>query len=143
MSTASGLAIAMPSGLDDGTIISELVGIQQQSVTTVQNEVSADQTKISDFSQIKSLLDAVSSDASALSSASSFDVFTPSSTNSSAVTVSGAAGASVGQYNVNVYQLASSEQMISKDSAIASNTKSWQARGSASATSVSMGQRLP
>ncbi len=129
MSAASGIGLAMPSGLDDSTIISELVSVQQQQVTTVQNEVSADQTEISAYGQVQSDLQSISSAASAVASAGSFDVFSSTSSNADAVTITGGNGSTAGQYNVGVYNLASSETMISSDGLISSETASLSSQG--------------
>jgi flagellar hook-associated protein 2 len=129
MSAASGIGLAMPSGLDDDTIINELVAVQQQNVTTVQNQVTADQASISAYGQIQSLLGTINTAAAAVSTSGSFDVFSSSSSNSDAVGISGGSGSVAGQYDVSVYNLASSEKMISADGKISSNTASLSSQG--------------
>lgn len=129
MSAASGIGLSMPSGLDDDTIINELVAVQQQQVTTVQNEVSAAQASISAYGQLQSDLQSISSAASAVASSGSFDVFSATSSNADAVTIAGGSGSTAGQYQVGVYNLASSETLISADGKISSETASLSSQG--------------
>ena len=129
MAAASGIDLTMPSGLDDSTIINELVDVQEEQVTTVQNQVSAYQNEVSAYGQIKSDLQSISSAASAVSSEGSFDVFSSTSSNADAVTIAGGNGSTAGQYTVGVYHLASSETMMSSSGKISSETSSLSSQG--------------
>ncbi len=124
-----GISINGPSGIDDASIIDQLTALQQQGVTTVQNQVAQYQVQISDYSQLKSDLAAVQTAVNALNSDSAFDVFTSDSSDSSVATVQGGDGAEAGQYNIGVYQLATAETMISKDNLITSQTTSLASQG--------------
>lgn len=117
-----GITINGPSGIDDSSLIDQLVALEQDKVTTVQNQVSAYQTQISDYSSLKSAISDLATKAQALSTSDDFGMFTPSSSDSSSVTISGAGGASQDSYNVSVYHLAQSEKMISSDGIITSQT---------------------
>jgi flagellar hook-associated protein 2 len=127
--TGGGISINGPSGIDDASIIDQLTALQQQGVTTVQNQVSQYQLQISDYSQFKSDLTSLQTSMNALNQDSSFDVFTSQSSDSSVATVQGGDGATAGQYNLGVYQLASAETMISKDNLITSQTNTLSSQG--------------
>jgi len=127
--TGGGISINGPSGIDDASIIDQLTALQQQGVTTVQNQVSQYQLQISDYSQFKSDLTSLQTSMNALNQDSSFDVFTSQSSDSSVATVQGGDGAEAGQYNIGVYQLASAETMVSKDNLITSQTNTLSSQG--------------
>jgi flagellar capping protein FliD len=119
----AGITVNGPSGIDTTSLINQLVGLQQANVTTVQNQVNTMQTQISDYSNLKSLVSDVAAKAMALDQSSDFDLFTPTSTDDSSVTIAGGDGAIEGSYDVSVYQLAKSETMISKDNQVTDQTK--------------------
>ena len=128
-SSTSAISLSMPSGLDDTSIINQLVSLEQAKVTTVQNQKAKDQVQVDAYSQIRGLLEDVKTKAAALSDSSSFDVFTPSSTNSSAVSITGGSGSVDGQYDVTVSQTAASEKMISADGRITDQKASLSSQG--------------
>ena len=120
----AGITVNGPSGIDTTSLINQLVGLQQANVTTVQKQVDTMQTQISDYSNLKSLVSDVAAKAMALNNSTDFDLFTPTSTDDSSVSIAGGNGAIEGSYDVAVYQLAKSETMISKDSQVTDQTKS-------------------
>lgn len=115
-----GISINGPSGIDTQYIIDSLVELEKQKVTKVENEKKAYQVKIDAYSKFRSLLSDIKSKASALSKTSSFDIFTNKSSNEKAVTITGGTGGVDAQYDVKVFQLASSEKMISTDGRVTS-----------------------
>jgi len=121
-SALSGVSMAMPSGLDDTSIINQLVQLEQDKITPVQNQVTAYQTQISDYSQLQSNLTSISTAAQALNKDTSFDLFQSGSTDSTSVSVSGSTGAEEASYDVRVFHLAQNEKMISADGKITSQT---------------------
>lgn len=124
-----GISVNGPSGIDTQYIIDSLVELEKQKVTKVQNEKKAYQVKIDAYSKFKSLLSDLRSKANALSKVSSFDLFTSKSSNEKAVTIEGGTGSIDAQYDVRVFQLATSEKMISADGKITSQTESLSSMG--------------
>ena len=124
-----GISINGPSGIDTQYIIDALVEFERQKVTRVENEKKAYQVKIDAYSKFKSLLSDLRSKANALSKVSSFDLFTTKSSNEKAVTIEGGAGGFDAQYDVRVFQLATSEKMISAEGKITSQTESLSSMG--------------
>lgn len=122
-------SLGLASGIDSATIIDQLVAIEQQKVTKVENEIQNDEAKISAYSQVKSLLTTLQSKVSSLSDSSAFDCFTSESSDDTCVTIEGSSGAVDGSYNVKVFQLAANEKMISSNYRITSQTASLSSMG--------------
>lgn len=119
---ASTFALDSISGIDINSMIDSLVAIEQTKVTRVEDEKSSYQLKIDAYGKLRSLLYDIKSKASALSEMTSFDLFKSTTSNEDAVTITGGSGAVDSQYNVNVYQLAGNEKMISASGLITSQT---------------------
>jgi flagellar capping protein FliD len=119
----------MPSGLDDNSIIDQLVAIEQTKVTKIEDQKSKDQVKIDAYSQIQSLLKDMQTKAVDLGQNSSFDLFSSTSTNADAVTIKSSSGSVEGQYDVKVFQLATNEKMISTDGRIVSQKTTLASQG--------------
>jgi len=117
-----GITINGPSGIDTASLIDQLVGLEQDKVTTVQNQKAAYQVQVDDYSKIKSMLADLQTKAVALNQESSFDVFTSSSSDNTIATITGGAGAIESSYDLTVNHLAKSEKMISKDSLVTDQT---------------------
>lgn len=113
-----GISINGPSGIDTAGIIDSLVAIEQQKVTDVETTRDAYQVKIDAYSQLRSLLTDIGTKASALKSATDFDLFNTISNDEDVVKLTGGQGAQEGSYDVSVYQLASHEKMISSNAVI-------------------------
>lgn len=113
-----GISVNGPSGIDTQSLIDQLVALEQDKVTTVENKKNAYQLKIDAFSELKSLLNTFSTNALALSEKKSFDLFTSNSSDEKAVTITGGTGSVDATYDVRVFQLAAAEKMISKDGLI-------------------------
>src|SRR5512133_53801 len=122
-------SLGLASGIDSATIIDQLVAIEQQKVTKVENEIQSDEAKISAYSQVKSLLTTLQSKVSSLSESSSFDLFTSESSDEDCVKIEGGSGAVDGSYSVKVFQLAANEKMISRNYSITSQTASLSSMG--------------
>jgi len=117
-----GISINGPSGIDTAYIIDSLVSLEKKKVKKVQGTIDAYQLKIDAYAQLKGLLSAFVTSASALDKEDDFNVFTTKSGNEDLVTFRIGAGAVEGAYNVGVYQLASAEKMISADNLITSQS---------------------
>jgi len=70
----AGISINGPSGIDTASLVDQLTALEQQKVTTVQNQASKYQVQVSAYSQLKSNLTTVQTAINALNSNSSFDV---------------------------------------------------------------------
>src|SRR5690554_6071719 len=113
-----GISVNGPSGIDTQYIIEQLVALEQNKVTKIENEQKAYQLKIDAFSKLKSLLTDLRTNALALSEKKSFDLFSSSSSDEDIVTISGGTGSVDASYDLRVFQLASAEKMISADGLI-------------------------
>ena len=101
------------SGLDVEGIITKLVALEKQPLVSLQAKATVIQTKISDYSQVKSLVSTLTDAASKLSLDSGWNTVAVASSNSAAVsaTVSGIAGAT--SFSVGVSQLAKAQSSVS------------------------------
>lgn len=117
-----GISVNGPSGIDTKSLIDQLVALEQQKVTKVQRQKSAYQVKINAYTQLNSILTDFKTKSSSFSQSSTFDLFKTASSNSNVVTVTGGPGSIDSQFDVNVFQVATNEKMISKDGKITSQT---------------------
>ena len=101
------------SGLDVETIVSKLVSLEKQPLTKLQTVASSIQSKISIFSQVKSLMSTLSDAASKLSQNSAWSAMTATSSNSGAVAVSVSGAASATSFGIGVSQLARAQSVAS------------------------------
>ena len=104
----SGLA----SGLDTSTIISELMSIEQEPQTQLQQKITIEQARQTALSNVASSLTSLQSAAQALGDVSTWgDVQTVTSSDTSRVDVIRTGGAAAGSYDVTVDSLASAQQL--------------------------------
>lgn len=101
------------SGLDVETIVSKLVALEKQPLNKLQTVASSIQSKISIFSQVKSLMSTLSDAASKLSQNSSWSAMVATSSNVGAVQVSVSGAASATSFSVGVAQLARAQSVAS------------------------------
>ena len=101
------------SGLDVETIVSKLVALEKQPLNRLQTVASSIQSKISIFSQVKSLMSTLSDAASKLSQNSSWSAMVATSSNVGAVQVSVSGAASATSFSVGVAQLARAQSVAS------------------------------
>ncbi|MBC7682215.1 MAG: flagellar filament capping protein FliD [Ferruginibacter sp.] len=121
------------SGLDVEGIITKLVALEKQPLTSLQLKATVIQTKISDYSQVKALVSTVTDAASKLALDGGWNTLAVSTSNSAAVsaTVSGIASAT--SFSVGVSQLAKAQSSVSD--AVTANT----AVGSAGTLTLQLG----
>jgi flagellar hook-associated protein 2 len=124
-----GISINGPSGIDTASLIEQLVALEQEKVTKVQTKKSNYQVQIDAYSKLKSYLSDIAAKAMALNSLGSFDVYTSSSSDDSAVTIKGGVGSVEGSYDLTVFHLAKKEKMISRDGAVNSQSASLSSLG--------------
>lgn len=101
------------SGLDVEGIITKLVTLEKQPLTTLQTKATFIQTKISDYSQIKSLMSTVTDAATKLTLDGSWNSLSVASSNSSAVSATVTGLASATSFSMGVTQLARSQTSAS------------------------------
>ncbi|QHI97950.1 flagellar filament capping protein FliD [Xylophilus rhododendri] len=110
---ASITSVGLGSGLDVKSIVSQLVALEKQPLTTLQTKEASIQTKISSFAQIKALVSTFSDAASKLSLDSGWNAMSITSSNSSAVNATVSGVASPGNYSFTVSQLAQAQTSAS------------------------------
>jgi flagellar hook-associated protein 2 len=110
--TLSGLA----SGLDDAQIIQDLLAIQQEQVTNLQNNGTQVEAQQSAFQQIQTQLTQLQSDVNTLtqSQQSVFNNFTVASSDPSLVTAAASSSAVPGTYSLTVNNVATASEIASQ-----------------------------
>lgn len=101
------------SGLEVESIITKLVTLEKQPLTTLQTKAAIIQTKISDYSQIKSLVSTLSDAASKMTLDSGWNSLSVSSSNSAAVSAAVTGLATATSFSVGVSQLAKAQSTVS------------------------------
>jgi flagellar hook-associated protein 2 len=103
--TAAGIG----SGLDVNTIVSQLMQIESQPLTNLQQKQSSYQTQLSAYGTIKSYLSAFQSAAQALADPTTFKSYTVSSSNTSVLNATASSSAILGSHAINVTKLAATQ----------------------------------
>jgi flagellar hook-associated protein 2 len=106
----SGLA----TGLDTGSIISQLVELKRAPVYRLQKDKQSYQNQISSLATLKTKLLALQTAARKLDTSTEFSTAKATSSDTDALTVSAGGSASPGQYNVKVLSLATSQKLQSQ-----------------------------
>jgi len=101
------------SGLDTNSIVAQLTALEQMKVTRESQKKENAQKTLDKFKDLQTRLGNLASKASALETQNKFNVFKASSNFDDYVTVSGKEGATAGQYEVTVRQLATSQKVAS------------------------------
>lgn len=111
--TATITSLGVGSGLDLNTMVTQLVAIERQPLTTMQTAASKLQAQVSSIGKIQSLLGTLQDASNALTSNSLWTRGTATSSDSSSVGVVAATNAGSGTYSVAVQSLASSQTLSS------------------------------
>lgn len=101
------------SGLNVETIVSQMVALEKRPIAKLQEAASSIQSKISTYSQLKSLMSTFSDAASKLTRDSGWNGMAAASSNSSAVAVSVTGIASATSFGISVQQLARAQSVAS------------------------------
>lgn len=101
------------SGLDVESIVSKLVALEKRPITKLQEVASSIQSKISTYSQLKSLMSTLSDAAAKLTRDSGWNGMSVTSSNSSAVSGSITGIASATSFGISVQQLARAQSVAS------------------------------
>jgi flagellar hook-associated protein 2 len=108
VSTINLSTLGVGSGINDASIISQYVAIQQQPLTAMQTEQSLVQSASQSISSFSSLLSALQAAAQSLSDPTQYASTTATSSDP-AIAASAAPGAQPGRYQVQVQQLAQAQ----------------------------------
>lgn len=101
------------SGLDVNSIVAGLMNVEKKPLNNVAAQKASFQTKISAYSSLKSALSTFQTSVTTLSSVAKFNAQAVTSGNTSMFTATSNGSATVGDYAVNVTQLAKSQKLAS------------------------------
>lgn len=132
MATISSLGVG--SGLDAESLVTSLLEVEKQPITTLQSTNSTLQTKVSAWGTLQSLFSQLQTTASNLTASSAFAATTATSTDSAAVSVTTGTGSKAGSYAVEVSSLASAQFLASTGTVSGTGTLNFTI-GAAGATS--------
>lgn len=116
MATISSVGIG--SGLDVNSIITKLVDLEKQPITTLKTKATALSAQLSAYGTIKSQVSALNDAALSLGTSALWNPISVTSSNTSAVTASATGVPSQGSYSIEVQQLSRGQSVAS--SAVAS-----------------------
>ena len=103
-------AAGVGSGLDVGSILNQLMAVERQPLSRLQEQQKSYQSKLSAFGQLQSAMSKLQDAATALTKSSTFSATTASAGDTKAFTVSSTASAQTGSYNIEVSQLARAQR---------------------------------
>jgi flagellar hook-associated protein 2 len=145
MSSVSGVgtisSAGVGSGLDVESIVTKLVAIEKQPITTLQKTETKLNSQLSSWGNVKSALASLRDAAQKLTLPSTWSATTASSSDTSAVNVSTNSSATAGSYSISVQSLATAQTLASASqtaatSTLGSGTLHIKSGASASATTV-------
>lgn len=105
--------IGLVSGIDTGSIINELISLDQQPVTQLQARVASETAQQSAYNGLSTQLQSLQQIGKSLELPTTFANTSATSTTQGVLTATAGVGAAVGSYQFNVAQLVSSQQLIS------------------------------
>lgn len=119
-------SIGIGSGLDVNSIVSQMVALEKRPLNQLQAQASSIQTRLSTYSQIKSLMSTLGDAAAKLTRDGSWNGMSITSSNSDAVSATVTGIASATSMGISVQQLARAQSVASsavpKDSALGGGT---------------------
>ncbi|MFN4120648.1 flagellar filament capping protein FliD [Acidovorax sp.] len=119
-------SIGIGSGLDVNSIVSQMVALEKRPLTLLQTQASSIQTRLSTYSQIKSLMSTLGDAAAKLTRDGSWNGMSITSSNSEAVSATVTGIASATTMGISVQQLARAQSVASsavpKDTAVGGGT---------------------
>jgi flagellar hook-associated protein 2 len=101
------------SGLDVNAIVTSLMGVEKQPLTSINKQKTDYQAQVSAYGTLKSSLSTFQTSVSALATASKFNAQTVTSANSTVFTATANGSATLGDYAVTVTQLAKPQKLAS------------------------------
>jgi flagellar hook-associated protein 2 len=106
-------SVGLISGINTGSIIDQLIAIEQQPVTQLQARIATNTAQQSAFTAFNTQLTTLQGVGQALERPLTWASATATSSNTSALTATASAGASTGSFQFNVAQLVTAQQSIS------------------------------
>jgi flagellar hook-associated protein 2 len=113
------------SGLDINAIVTQLMAVERQPLVSLQKQATELNTSLSTFGKLQSLASAMRDKAAALCAPGTWSQATATSSNTAAVAVSAASGATAASYSVEVQQLSSAQIVSSRAFASADTAASF------------------
>jgi flagellar hook-associated protein 2 len=107
-------SIGLISGLNTSQIISELVSIDAQPVTLLQQQMDTVSEQTAAFNDLSTSLQTIQSAGTALASPLTFQNATTTSSNPAVLTATASPGASIGSYQFSVARLVTTQQLVSQ-----------------------------
>lgn len=101
------------SGLDVSGIVSKLMSIESQPLTSIQKKQTSYQADLTALGALSGSVSSFQSSLVALSSSSTFKTLAATASDSTIASVTASSTATAGSYNVNVTQLAQSQTISS------------------------------
>lgn len=105
-------SLGVGSGLDAESIVKQLVAVERQPISRLQEQATKMQTKISAYSQVKSLVSGFQDAVSKMLDPGFWSSMKATSSDTTALTVSTGTGAASGNYSVSVSRLAASQSVV-------------------------------
>ena len=115
--------IGLVSGINSGSIISQLIALDARPVTQLQNRITTNTSQKSAYSDLLTKLNALKTVGTTLTNANSFQAATVVSSDEKILTAIAANGAATGTYQLQVAQLVSSQQAVTDGFADPNQTK--------------------
>ncbi len=106
----SAASVTTPS-IDVASIVSQLISVEQQPITGLNNQITSYQSKISAIGTIQSALASFQTAAQGVNNLA-FNSFTASASNSSALSATASSVAQPGSYSLSVSQLAQAQSLV-------------------------------
>lgn len=97
---------------DVASIVSQLMTVEQQPITILNNRIASYQAKISAYGAVKSALSTFQSTIAPLTNITNYQKETATSSNTSAVAASASSTATAGSYTLNVTKLAQTQSLV-------------------------------
>lgn len=105
-------SLGVGSGLDAEGIVKQLVALERQPISRLQEQATKIQTKISAYSQVKSLVSGFQDAVRKMLDPGFWSSMKATSSDTTALTVSTGTGAASGNYSVSVSRLAASQSVV-------------------------------
>lgn len=102
------------SGLDTNSIVAQLTALEQMKVTREEEKKTNAQNTLDKFKELQTYLGNLAQKASALDDPNDFNVFKSNSNYEDYATISGKEGATAGEYELVINQLATTQKVASK-----------------------------
>ena len=106
-------SVGLISGINTGQIIDELMSIESQPVTLLQNQIARASVQKQAYSALVTSLTSIQTTAQTLEKPDTFQAATATSSDQSVLTATASNGAAVGSYSLQVARLVTTQQAVS------------------------------